>query len=98
MRTRDTYLKDYGITPEEAEQIRAACKSHRADVKKAILDACIIANPEIADQLFYSLARGIGYDSLCRSQHVPIKRVDFYAYQRKALAAVKALLAKEKGG
>ena len=61
---RNTYLKDYGISPEEGRRIEAYCKKARDYDQQLILLAAQEVYPEIAPQLFVSLTTGLGYDRI----------------------------------
>lgn len=49
-------------------------------------------NPDIAEELTYSIIKALSYDRLSVLRYIPIPRVDFYAYRRKTLAEFKKLL------
>ena len=66
MRTRETYFKDYGISETEAKELRAFCAAAADDDKPIILNCCIEANSSLADDLYFSITQGLGYDTLSR--------------------------------
>lgn len=86
---RDTYLKDYGISSQQAESILKYCKSATGEDQKIILDAAQEVYPEIAKYLFYSLTTGKGYD---RMGDVPMQRKDFQGYRRKTIETIYRMM------
>ena len=89
MRTRETYFKDYGLDRQQMDKIKRWCLDASPNEKRdIILDACKNSNPALMDALYFSIVQGVGYDTLCRSKHVPISKIDFYGYQRKAYKAI----------
>lgn len=90
MSVRDIGYKDYGINDNELANLLL---SIRQDDKNKIifLNCCIQVKPEIADDLYYSLARGVSYDDLKCILSVPIPKVDFYGYRRKAVATYRTI-------
>ena len=85
MRTRDKFMKDYGISEKERETVISFCRNSNEADKQIIKWACHRANPDIEKELYNSLTEGIGYDGLSAKKYIPIGRKDFYGYQRKAL-------------
>lgn len=79
---RDTYLKDYGITPEMSKKIEAYCKTAKDYDQQLILHAAQEVYPAIAPHLFFSLTTGVGYD---RMGNIPMQRKDFQGYRRKTI-------------
>lgn len=82
MKIRDSYMRDYGLTPEQSKNIEGFCRSAQGYDQDLILQAAREVYPEIATYLFFSLTTGIGYS---RMGNVPINRNDFQAYRRKAI-------------
>lgn len=68
------------------------CRKACAADKVLILHAAEDANPSIANELFYSLVNGLSYDRMMKCKYIPLKRDDFYAYQRKCLATFRNFL------
>ena len=64
MSTRDTYLKDYGLTYEDGRRIVAYCRKARDYDQRLILQAAQEVYPEIAPYLFLNLTTGLGYDRM----------------------------------
>lgn len=85
MRTRETYLKEYGISDDYAEKLRNYCKTAKGEQQRWLLECAQSACPDIAPQLFYSLSVGVGYINMSKAQYIPIKRDDFQGYLRKTL-------------
>ena len=79
---RDTYLSDYGITPEMQRKIEAYCKKAKAYDQQLILQAAQEVYPAIAPYLFFNLTTGVGYD---RMGNIPMQRKDFQGYRRKTI-------------
>lgn len=82
MSIRDTYLKDYGITDNDAKKIVLFCRSATGYDQQLILQAAQEVYPEIAPYLFLNLTTGIGYD---RMGNIPMQRKDFQGYRRKTI-------------
>lgn len=82
MSTRDTYLKDYGLTYEDGRRIVAYCRKARDYDQRLILQAAQEVYPEIAPYLFLNLTTGLGYD---RMGNIPMQRKDFQGYRRKTI-------------
>lgn len=79
---RDTYLSDYGITPEMQKKIEAYCKKAKDYDQQLILQAAQEVYPAIASYLFFNLTTGVGYD---RMGNIPMQRKDFQGYRRKTI-------------
>ena len=79
---RDTYLKDYGLTPEMSKKIESYCKSAKDYDQQLILQAAQAVYPAIAPYLFFNLTTGVGYD---RMGNIPMQRKDFQGYRRKTI-------------
>ena len=72
MSTRDTYLKDYGLTYEDGRRIVAYCRKARDYDQRLILQAAQEVDPET----------GLGYD---RMGNIQMQRKDFQGYRRKTI-------------
>lgn len=83
--TRNTYLKDYGISKEEAKKIEEYCKKATGYEQVLILQAAQSVYPEIAQSLFVNLTTGLGYDNISKVYHIPMQRKDFQGYRRKTI-------------
>ena len=88
MRTREMYYKHYGISDTEIKELRTKCIKASDDDKIMILQCCIEANGVLADDLYFSITQGLGYDTLSRAKGIYIPKGDFYGYQRKALSLI----------
>lgn len=88
MRTRDKWLKDYGLSDDTRRLLIDFCIHADAKDQRIIERACNSAKPEIAKQLFDSLTLGLSYDKLSARQYIPLPRQDFYGYQRKTLSLI----------
>lgn len=97
MRTREMTYDDYGISPEEREELRKQCRSRDEKTQLALLHSAYLSNCEISDELYYSLRKGISYERLCIAKDIPINRNDFYAYQMKTIALFKVMMDEKKG-
>ena len=93
MTTRNKYLKDYGISPEEGKKIVDYCKTATGDNQKLILDAAQEVYPEIAPYLFMNLTTGLGYD---RMGITTMQRKDFQGYRRKTIETYKRYMTENK--
>lgn len=87
MRTRDTYFSNYGLNKEQCAEIKMFCRKPEREPrdKRIIETACALSNENIKEPLFKSLTLGLSYDKLSARQYIPLSRVDFYGYQRRAL-------------
>ena len=89
MRIRETYYRDYGLSKQEVERLRKWCLDASPEEKRdIILDACKYSNPALMDALYFSITQDVGFDTLCRSKHVPVPKIDFYGYQRLAYKTI----------
>lgn len=78
MSIRKMKLKDYGITPGRA-----------AELKEMVKD-----NPMVEDDLFYSISKGVAFQVLARKgidQNYKC-HADVYGYKRKTLALFRSAL------
>lgn len=82
---RDTYFSDYGMSDSDVDAVVNRCRNARGDDLDLILDVVNAVNPGIARFLFANLTVGVGYDTMSKSQYVPMKRSDFQGYRRKAI-------------
>ena len=92
MTARDTYLKDYGISREEAKKIEEYCRKATGYEQDLILQAAQSVYPEIAQFLFVNLTTGIGYDNISKICHIPMQRKDFQGYRRKTIETYSRLM------
>lgn len=92
MKTRHISYNDYGFAPGEEKQLKEHCR--RKDFKTYIIVhlAAYKANPEIAEDLAYSLINGLSYEKMEFTHNIPIPKVDFYAYRRKCLFIFKRII------
>lgn len=86
MRTRKMSLDDYGVPAEDQEKLRQYCKSAGKDDRLLLLQTAISSACGLEISIYDSLVTGKGYDAINNQRHIPAKRDDFYAYQRKTLA------------
>lgn len=93
MRTREKGYEDYGLTPDVVEQLKTMCaRRNDPEIFKAVYDAAYESNPAIADELAYSLRRGVSVNRF----DVPYADTDFYGYRRLALAIFKRIVEERK--
>lgn len=92
MKTREMSYKDYGISRKEEIELKNRCKKMEQEECRMLFESAISANPDIFNQIYYSLAEGCSYDELRKIHYIPISKVDFYGYQRKCLYKFKNLL------
>ena len=79
---RETYLKDYGLTQEQGENIELYCRKAEGYEQGLILQSAQEVYKEIAPHLFFSLTTGRGYD---RIGNIAMQRKDFQGYRRKTI-------------
>lgn len=89
---RNTFLRDYGINEQEAEELLNYCRFAGAMEQKIVLKAAQMANDSIAVPIFVNLTTGIGYDRLNDWIEIPMQRKDFQGYRRKALSVLRSLI------
>lgn len=85
MKTRYKSYIDYGMSEQKANDLKRKCQVLNADERDSLLKCCKSSNESIAYEILYSLIYNVSYDKLIFSTEVPISKVDFYAYRRKAL-------------
>lgn len=89
---RNTFLRDYGINEQEAEELLNYCRFAGVMEQKIVLKAAQMANDSIAVPIFVNLTTGIGYDRLNDWIEIPMQRKDFQGYRRKALSVLRSLI------
>lgn len=89
MRTREMSYSDYGITKEEKEYIKAFCRNAGEEEKQIIKEALAEIHPYIAPYIYKSLVENLSYDNICKKNYLYMCMVDFYAYRRQGMAAIK---------
>ena len=77
MWTRETFFRDYGISEAEAKKLKDFCAAAADDDKPIILNCCIEANSSLADDLYFSITQGLGYDTLSRAKGIFASKGDF---------------------
>ena len=92
MRTRDKNYSDYGITDDEAKRIKEYCQTASVEDKLTLFQCAISSAPGLEVEIYESLVGNIGYDKLSKRKNIPIKRDDFYGYQRKVLDEYRRLM------
>ena len=78
--------EDYGFQPGEAKKWETLCRQPDLKVRYTLRDAAYQSNPDIAEDLIFSLANGLSYERMEVIKVMGINLVDFYAYRRKTLA------------
>lgn len=91
MRTREYGYDDYGFAKGEEKLYKERCRHRDEETYKMLHAAAWQANPDIAEEICFSLLRGLSYDRICVAYEIPYSAVDFYAYRRKALAIYKEM-------
>lgn len=89
MKVRETGYLDYGMTGAEAKEWLEKCQCADKDMDQLIFQAAQESNEVIAADLYYSLRTGISYNALFSLRYIPVPKVDFYGYRRKALFLLK---------
>lgn len=93
MRIRQVGYEDYGFSDEEAKKLLAYCHDPRKfGEHELLLKSAISAQKEIANLLYFSITNNCSWERLDNIQYIPISKVDFYAYRRKALALFRNAL------
>ena len=92
MRTRYKNYSDYGITDDESKRIKEYCQNASVEDKLTLFQFAISSAPGLEVEIYESLVGNIGYDKLSKRKNIPIKRDDFYGYQRKTLDEYRRLM------
>lgn len=92
MRNRDKTYTDYGITQNEVKLIKEYCQTANVEDRLILLQCAISSAPGLEVEIYESLVENIGYDKLSKRRNIPIKRDDFYGYQRKVIDEYRRLL------
>lgn len=90
MRTREKGYSDYGISDAEVKELIQ--KSRTAAGRSLMQKAAFQANPELAEDLIYSIVNDLSYDRICIIRDIPAKKDDFYAYRRKAMSIFRDMI------
>lgn len=85
-------LEFYGIDRDEAKNLQELCRKPDITTRYALRDAAYQSNPEIAEDLIFSLANGLSYERMEVIKPMGINLVDFYAYRRKTLAIFRDIM------
>ena len=89
MRTREKSYEDYGISEKEVMYILDFCRNATQDQKFLIKNALSELQPYIAPYVYFSLVDNLSYERMCQKDYIYMGKVDFYAYRRKGMAAIK---------
>lgn len=92
MRIRDKSYKDYGFQEGEEKEILMYIHSKDFDDHLILLQSAIISNVHIASEIYYSIIKGISFESVDKIKYIPISKNDFYGYRRNALYIFKQFL------
>lgn len=96
MRLREKKYSDYGITDDEKRRILDFCRNASVEERKIVKTALADINPYIQQYVYESLVNNLSYDDLCKKADIYMCAVDFYAYRRKGMAAVKQELIRRR--
>lgn len=86
MSIRKMKLKDYGITPGRAAELKEMVKDKQ--YYSLVIEACNRANEFLASHLVKSFTESVGYRQIFKNSNsceLPCTENDFYGYKRKAL-------------
>lgn len=86
MSIRKMKLKDYGITPGRAAELKEMVKDEQ--YYSLVIEACNRANEFLASHLVKSFTESVGYRQIFKNSNsceLPCTENDFYGYKRKAL-------------
>lgn len=88
MRSRCMGYDDYNLHMDDVRAIKELCKNIKAGSEDELVlkGCCRVVNPNIAEQLYASLTKGLSYDEMSKREYIPIYKNDFYGYRRKAMA------------
>lgn len=82
--------QDYSLTSNRVHYLREYCKD--SNNISMVVSAAAFANLPLSGAIVKSLTTGIGYVELSKREYIPITKVDFYAYQRRAVAILDILV------
>lgn len=85
MRAREMKLSDYGIQEVEEQRLFTFCEKLDDSDRILLMQCAISAAPGLETFVYDSLVNRIGYDTICKYEHIPAKKDDFYGYRRKTL-------------
>lgn len=95
MRTRYKSLADYGVPPDQIDELKARCKNLTAEERMELFKIAISASAGMEVTIYASIVDGIGYRTLMRRGfEIPAKEDDWYAYRRKTMALMYQRLKK----
>jgi len=89
MNVRERNYSDYGITDERVKELKTMCRNATQEQKILILNCCKEAKYEISEFLYMSLTQGKSYE---RMVWLPMNKISFYAYRRKAISILNKRL------
>lgn len=92
MRTRNKGYKDYGFEEKEANRLMEYCRKPEFIYRRELIESAERANSALADDIFYSIVKGLSYDSIAINSDIPYSKADFYAYRRKCLFLFRDML------
>lgn len=90
MRTRNKGYADYGFCEGEEKKLKQWCKGPDFTEEFLLLESAKIANKDIFNDIYFSIVRGVSYESMDRKVYQGIDKGSFYGYQRKTLAIFRA--------
>lgn len=89
MRVREKGYNDYGLTNEEVKRVYRWCEGlHSTDDRAKLYSLALETKSYIADDLVYSLVKGLSYDDLAKISHIGCTKNDFYAYRRQLVSKI----------
>lgn len=91
MRTREKSYDDYGFAPGEEKRLKELCREKNFKTYILIHLAARKACPDMAEDIAYSLLKGLSYEKILFIHSLPISKNDFYAYRRKCLYFFKRM-------
>lgn len=86
MSVRELKFKDYGITREQEKEIRAYYRGNDLKRNTEVFNMAQKIKPELTSELYFTIVKGMSYESLDSWVNIPIPKTDFYGYQRKVYA------------
>lgn len=86
MRARNRTYKDYGFQHGEEKYVKYLAREPNYEQRLLLYDAAYEADASIADDMVYSIVRGISYENLTEVHYIPINKGDFYSKCKITLA------------
>lgn len=90
---RKMKLEDHGVPAEDQNELLDRCRNRDEESDYILRQAIESAAPFIKQSIYDNLtSEWNGYDNQNKRGHIPVTRIDFLAYRRKAMAGYYRML------